>query len=161
LNFGVLVPVTVAVVLVFIFWIYRSSKQKRTWAAFIEPFTESEYPLRRADTAIETSWWLLDQDRVRIHKAWVTANNDGIFVWQFWKRKRYQPFKIDWAEIASVQFQRFKASNSWGSDNWGNAELRFRDERSPITIPWREVFEESMPETVGYKIHPKYYEQDV
>ncbi len=161
MNTGTLVFVTVVFVLVFLFWVHRANNKRRTWTAFAKPFNKSEYPLRRADTAIESTWWLLDQDRVRIHKAWVTANADGIFVWHFWKRKRYQPFRIGWDEIASMEFQRFKASNSWGSDNWGKAELRLRDTRSPVTIPWRGVFEESMPETVGYTILPKYYEQDV
>lgn len=161
MNTGALVFVTVVFVLVLLFWIRRSNSKKRSWAAFAAPFTKSEYPLPRADTAKESSWWLLNQNRDRIHKAWVTVNADGIFVWHFWKRKRYQPFRISWNEIASMEFQRFKLSNSWGPDDWGKAELRFRDTRPSVTIPWREVFVESMPETVGYTIHPKYYEQDI
>ena len=157
-----LIPATVIATLLVTYGIYRSaSRKKRTWALFIKPFTETEYPYREPATDKESAGWLLDDSRARVHKAWVTTTDDGVFVWHFWKRKRYRPFKIEWREIAVVVFQRFKTPNSWGSDDWGHAEIAFRDQRSSITVPWREIFEDSVPESVGYKIHPKLYEQDV
>ena len=144
-----------------VLWTLRARKNKLVWTAFVSPFKPSEYPLKTADTSKESHGWLLDNHRSRVRKAWVTANDDGIFVWHFWKRRRYQPFAISWAEISSIVFQRFKTSSAWGSDDWGHAELSFRDGRASITIPWREIFKKPMPETIGFKIHPKYYEQDV
>ena len=161
MNLEVLIPATVVGLLIIAYRLYRSNKKKKSWALFIEPFTETEYPYRGPNTEKESGGWLLDNNRARVHKAWVTATGEGVLAWHFWKRKRYRPFKVEWDEIAGIVFQRFKASNSWGADKWGHAEITFRDDRSPITVPWREIFEEFMPEAVGYKIHPKFYEQDV
>jgi hypothetical protein len=142
-------------------WALRGRKNRRIWATLVAPFNHVEYPLNRADTAKEAGGWILDNRRARVRKAWVTVNCDGIFVWHFWKRRRYQPFRIDWPELSSIDFQRFKTSNSWGTDDWGHAQLSFRDGRTGITVPWRRNFNDAMPDTIGYTDNPKYYEQDV
>ena len=161
IDSGISVFAIAAILVCGVLWSLRARKNRLVWAAFTKPFKPAEYPLKTADTSKESGGWLLDNHRSRVRKAWVTANDGGVFVWHFWKRRRYQAFTIDWAELSSIVFQRFKRPNSWGSDDWGHAELSFRDGRENITIPWRQIFNEPMPETIGFKIHPKYYEQDV
>ncbi|NOY73534.1 MAG: hypothetical protein GXP14_14400 [Gammaproteobacteria bacterium] len=142
-------------------WSLAKGRRSKYWKKIRDCFELADYPIDRAQPDKEAGGWFKSSGGKRFIKTWVTVNRDGIAVRPFGFLSRLDSFRIGWERIAKVEFLAEYRHKEWGMDYFGRAKVTFSDDGDTVLeIPWREMFSEQLPASLGYKSETAPYVRD-